>query len=190
MLQLRVHIAGETSARLLRHSDCVCCAGAGDMGNNLLPIALGTDENGTNLTALAISAGGFHACVVLVRSGGQRREGNSIVPCSFLREFLEGVVLSREATRKGVCIEITQMSRCCMSALKVLWEEGGGLKVRVGQIDDSVKCWGYDINGQLGQGRPGPLDYQNLLGDGLDGERAARNECTLPRASCEPRARA
>ena len=62
--------------------------------------------------------------------------------------------------------------------------------MRVGQNDRSVKCWGYDSYGQLGQGRPGDLDFWNALGDGLECERAARNESTLARASCEPRARA
>ena len=118
MLQRRAQVAGETSARLFRHSDWFCCAGADDMGNNLLPIALGTD--GINaLTAVAISAGGFHACSILVRSGGQRRERDGIVPCSLLRDF-EGVVLSREAARESVYIELLQMSRSCMRALGVL----------------------------------------------------------------------
>ena len=64
---------GETNAMLLRHSNFVCCVGAG-MGNALPRVDLGT-----NKTAVSISAGDRHVCTILVSCGGQRREGDILL---------------------------------------------------------------------------------------------------------------
>ena len=59
------------------------------MGDLLLPLDLGTVDNtefGLPLTAVAISAFTHFACAILVRCGGQRREGESILTCFNLRE--------------------------------------------------------------------------------------------------------
>jgi hypothetical protein len=62
------------------------------MGDGLLPIDLGTDVNGTNLTALAVSANRQFTCAILVCCGGQRSEREGILTCFNLREscFLGG----------------------------------------------------------------------------------------------------
>jgi alpha-tubulin suppressor-like RCC1 family protein len=125
------------------------------MGNNLPPIDLGTGR-----TALSVSAGGFHTCAVLDNgalkcwgNGAGGRLGNGdIVPVGDqpgeMGDNLPPVDLGTGRTARAV--SVGNAHTCA------LLDNG------------TVKCWGENSHGQVGQGEQVPRgDLPGEMGDNL-----------------------
>ncbi|MEK2646660.1 RCC1 domain-containing protein [Bdellovibrio sp. BCCA] len=121
--------------------------GAGEMGDSLPAISLGAGR-----TAVQISAGNNHTCALLDNSTvkcwgynnyGQLGQGNTNSMGDGAGEMGDSLPsVSLGTGRTAVQIYTGQNHTCAL-------------------LDNSmVKCWGYNINGQLGQG------HTNNLGDG------------------------
>ncbi|AZZ37202.1 hypothetical protein CIK05_10530 [Bdellovibrio sp. qaytius] len=121
--------------------------GAGEMGNSLPAISLGTGR-----TALQIAASGYSTCALLDNStvkcwgengGGDLGQGNT-------------TSLGDGASEMGDSLPAISLGTG-RTALRV---EAGGEQACVILDNSTLKCWGYNGSGQLGQG------HQNTLGDG------------------------
>ena len=129
--------------------------GAGEMGDNLSYVDLGTGR-----TAKAISSGSHHNCAILDNDdlkcwgwggSGQLGYGNTNNLGDGANEMgdnLPAVSLGTGRTAKTV--------------------SAGNLHTCAMLDDDSVKCWGYGVQGQTGQGHTNTLgDGANEMGDDL-----------------------
>lgn len=136
-----------------------------EMGDNLATVNLGTDSNGQAYTAQRIAAGGNHTCALL---------NNSAVKCwgnNSLGQLGLGDLLDRadDANEMGNALPFINLGRHI--------ENVGGspqlvpnkaIAIATGLAhscalleNQSVKCWGWNVNGQLGQ------DDYFTRGDGL-----------------------
>jgi len=122
---------------------------ATDMGDNLLPINLGTGK-----TALAITTGKFFACALLNDSSvkcwgandvGQLGQGDTSIRGDGANEMGDNLPAINLGTGKLAATLFGGLSHACA----VL-------------TDASLKCWGGNTNGQLG------LEDANARGDGAN----------------------
>ena len=128
--------------------------GVGEMGDNLPAISLGTGRS-----ARQIAAGDYHACVLLdddnVKCWGDNRNGqlgqghtSNVGGAYDMGNYLPAVFLG--TGRSARQIAAGQWHTCALLD------------------DDTVKCWGFNYDGQLGQGHTstvGVFAYQ--MGDNL-----------------------
>jgi alpha-tubulin suppressor-like RCC1 family protein len=129
--------------------------GPNEMGDNLPPIALGAGR-----TATAISAGGFHSCALL---------DNGTVKCwglNFYGELGQGDV----ATRGDGPNEMgDNLAPIALGAGRRATAISAGYTHTCALLDNgTIKCWGQNDEGQLGQGSIANLgDAANEMGDNL-----------------------
>jgi E3 ubiquitin-protein ligase HERC3 len=113
--------------------------GAGEMGDALMPIALGTGR-----LAKSVTTGGAHTCALL---------NDNAVKCWGFN--LEGQLGQGDTSSRGVA---TGQMGDAMSAVALgtgrsaKGVTSAGANTCAYLDDNSVKCWGYNNDGQLGQG--------------------------------------
>ncbi|WP_374073635.1 hypothetical protein [Bdellovibrio bacteriovorus] len=129
--------------------------GAGEMGDSLPAINLGTGR-----TAVQISAGSYHTCAVL---------DNSTVKCWGYNpsgQLGQGHVndLGDGAGEMGDSLPAINLGTG-RTAVRI---SAGSLYTCALLDNSTVKCWGANTNGQLGQGHTNPLgDGAGEMGDSL-----------------------
>ena len=149
---------GDSALRAARPGRHATCRGddAGEMGDDLDPVGLGAGR-----TAVAIAAGDVHTCALLdngiVKCWGFNLDGELGYGDTDARgdgagemgDFLGPVGLG--AGRTAVAITAGDFHTCALLD------------------DDTVKCWGYNIVGQLGYGDTDNRgDGAGEMGDDLD----------------------
>ncbi len=137
---------------------------------DLAPINFGTKSDGAKYTAKAVSVGGHHSCALLddnsvkcwgLNYDGQLGQGDN-------RLEMEKIGDTENEIQSTPTIDLgTERTALAVSA-------GGVNNYRNGSHtcalldDNSVKCWGYNNHGQLGQGDRNSLgDHSNEMGDYL-----------------------
>ncbi|HEC09535.1 MAG TPA: hypothetical protein ENI86_08205, partial [Acidimicrobiales bacterium] len=141
--------------RLGRGSTTNVGSSSSDMGDNLSPVDLGAGR-----TAVAISTGGRHTCALLddgtvkcwgLGSSGQLGTGGDETRGDQPGEMGDNLPAADLGTgRTAVAVSAGEAHTCAL-------------------LDDgTVKCWGYDVAGQLGQGTRQNLgDQPGEMGDAL-----------------------
>lgn len=123
--------------------------GASEMGDNLAAIALGTGR-----TATAISVGLYSSCALL---------DNGSVKCW---GYNWAGQLGQEHTNSigdGINEMGDNLAAITLGSGRTATDISSGTYHNCALLDNGgVKCWGYNFNGQLGQG------HTNSLGDGLN----------------------
>jgi alpha-tubulin suppressor-like RCC1 family protein len=139
--------------------------GAGEMGDVLVAVDLGTDKDDNKLTAKSVSAGDRHTCAVLsddtikcwgYNNNGQLGQGNTDNigdGAGEMGDFLVAVDLGTDDF--GTNLTAKSVSAGYQYTCAVL-------------SDDTIKCWGYNNYGQLGQGNTDNIgDGAGEMGDFL-----------------------
>ena len=145
---------------------------AGEMGDNLLTVDLGTDPQGGYLGATAIAAGKFHTCALL--SSGEPTY-NARLKCWGYNK--QGQLGQGDSLSRGTAAD-TMVSSLPLIDLGTVDTTGdpifataisaAGYNTCALLDDQTVKCWGDNYQGQLGQGdteRRG--DNPSEMGDDL-----------------------
>ena len=120
------------------------------IGDNETPGSVGTVNLGVGRTAVAISAGGYHSCALLdngtVRCWGQDafgQTGESNPSSPDFTKIIPGEVAPVELGVDRTAVEIS----------------AGGYHTCALLDDGTVRCWGQNVDGQLGYG------HTNTIGD-------------------------
>ncbi|MBI5508645.1 MAG: hypothetical protein HY903_07820 [Deltaproteobacteria bacterium] len=128
---------------------------AGEMGDTLLPVSLGAGR-----TAAAVTAGGLHTCALL-DDGSVKCWGDSVYG-----QLGQGDVLTRGDQVGEMGDTLLPVS---LGAGRTVTAIAVGFVHTCALLDDgTVKCWGFNAYGELGQGATGNLgDAPGELGDNL-----------------------
>ena len=141
-------------------------AASGEMGDNLIPVDLGTDADGATLTAKSVSCGYRHTCAVLSDGSlkcwgdnwyGQLGLGSGLQTFGSqtgeMGDNLPAVDLGTDAD--GATLTANSVACAGFHTCAVL-------------SDGSLKCWGHGSYGKLGIGSQGNIgDGPGEMGDGL-----------------------
>ncbi|HZF50149.1 MAG TPA: DUF4215 domain-containing protein [Polyangiaceae bacterium] len=132
---------------------------AAHMGSNLPAVNLGQDLDGKDKTALAIAAGVNHTCALLsdgsVKCWGANDFGNLGLPSTLARGDQPGEMgdklpaVNLGAGKIAQAIVASNYITCALLS------------------DGEVKCWGYNVYGQLGQGHKSNIGLNPATMDGL-----------------------
>jgi alpha-tubulin suppressor-like RCC1 family protein len=129
--------------------------GPNEMGNALPLVDLGTGK-----LAADVVAGGYHACALLT---------DSSVKCWGRNNYGQlglGDTLSRGDTPNEMGNNLPALN---LGTGKTAAMITAGAEHACARLNDgSAKCWGYNLEGQLGQGHTSPMgDWWSEVGNGL-----------------------
>eukprot|EP01083_Nonionella_stella_P279209 949869_1 len=128
---------------------------AGEMGDNLLPIDLGSDFDGTPIQILT---GNYYSCAVAgskIKCFGRNNHGQSAQGDSPLKR-------GDEANEMGNNLPIIDLG----TGFEPIDIACGGYHICTADATNNVKCWGWNKYGQLGQGNIINVgDVPNQMGD-------------------------
>jgi len=116
----------------------------GDMGVNLPVVNVGTHSNGTRYTAKSLSAGNSHTCAIL---------DDESVKCWGLNTY--GQLGLGDAQNRGDAVNEmgNNLPKIDLGLGKTAKAISAGTDHTCAILnDDTLKCWGYNVDGQLGYG--------------------------------------